>query len=116
MAKKKTAPEVMGLPVLQFADRQPGRPKGSKSVERPEAILRPAQCPRCKSTRREAFRDGPLNEMRVTMQVGGETFNHQLWRNTKCVDCGQNYRVIEYRFEPPAVPAAIPEAPAEEAK
>ena len=79
---------------------RPGRPKGSKNLARPEAILRPAQCPRCKSTRRGPFRDGPVNEMHVSMDVAGEVFNHQLWRNTKCLDCGQNYRVIEYRFEP----------------
>ena len=77
-----------------------GRPKGSKTVDRPEAVLRPAACPSCRSTRRAPFRDGPLSEMRITMQVGGETYNRLLWRNTKCLDCGQQYRVIEYRFEP----------------
>ncbi len=91
---------AIAVPPDCLPEVRPGRPRGAKTADRPEAICRPGRCPRCKSSRRRAFRDGPVNEMFVTMQVSGETYNHQLWRNTECLDCGQHYRVIEYRYEP----------------
>ena len=66
----------------------------------PEAICRPAQCPACKSSRRAPFRDGPVNEQWITIDVAGQVYNHVIWRNTSCLDCGQRYRVLEYRHDP----------------
>jgi hypothetical protein len=77
-----------------------GRPKGKKNIERREAAYKPAQCPACKSTRREPFRAGPVQTGNATVTVDGQVYNRQIWRNTKCKDCAQHYRVIEYRFEP----------------
>jgi len=109
MARKKLS-ELVESPFtfrdtkISFAGQElskpAGRPAGSKTRERPEAAYRPAQCPSCKSTRREPFRDGPVNQQSCTIEVDGQTYNRQIWRNTRCKDCGQHYRVIEYRYEP----------------
>ena len=67
---------------------------------RPLVTCRPAQCPSCKSSRRAPFRDGPLATMQQTIEIDGLPYNRETWHNTKCVDCGQRYRIIEYRYEP----------------
>ena len=78
--------------------------------ELPEAIIRPAQCPRCKSTRRLPFRDGPLNTTAAPVRIGGELYNRQAWYSTTCSDCGQRYRVIRYGYEPDPVAPPMPAA------
>lgn len=80
--------------------KKTGRPVGRQTEERPLAIFLPPRCPACSSTRREAFRDGPVADDRIHIEIDGQQFNRELWRNTTCLDCGQRYRVIEYRFEP----------------
>ena len=79
-----------------------GRPQGSKTQERPAVVFLPPHCPTCQSTRRSPFRDGPVADDRIEVEIGGRRYNRELWRNTSCLDCGQSYRVIEYRFEPEA--------------
>jgi hypothetical protein len=77
-----------------------GRPEGAKSIERPLTTFRPAQCPTCQSSRRAPFRDGPVAEESIAVEIEGQVYNREVWRNTECLDCGQQYRVIEYRYEP----------------
>jgi hypothetical protein len=83
-----------------------GRPRGSHTERRPAVVFRPPHCPTCQSTRRAPFRDGPvadfIAEDRIAVVIDGATYNRELWRDTRCLDCGQAYRVIEYRFEPAA--------------
>ena len=94
-------PPTAGAEVAE-ADRRPGRPAGRKSQERPVAMFRPPRCPTCGSTRREPFRDGPVADDRIAIEIDGQLYNREIWRNTRCQDCGQLYRVVEYRFEPSA--------------
>ena len=77
-----------------------GRPKGSQSQERPVVTFRPPSCPSCKSTRRKPFSDGPVVDDRIAVEIDGQIYNREVWHNTRCLDCQQSYRIIEYRFEP----------------
>jgi hypothetical protein len=80
--------------------KKPGRPEGAKTQERPAVTVRPAQCPSCGSSRRAPFRDGPVADESIAVELEGQVYNRELWHNTSCLDCGQQYRVIEYRYEP----------------
>ena len=104
---RKTSPRRQPLAVEPLADETVAgsaiadvAPAKRKRAERPEAVCRPAKCPSCGSTSREPFRDGPVARQTCTVEVGGQLYNRQIWRNTRCKDCGQRYRVIEYRNKP----------------
>jgi hypothetical protein len=61
---------------------------------------------------REAFRDGPVTEERIGVEIREQFYNREIWRNTVCSDCGQRYRVIEYRYEPDEISmSSAPEPP-----
>jgi len=94
-------PQILAPPPVPTEEaHRGGRPIGSRTQERPIAVFRPPRCPTCSSTRREAFRDGPVMDDRIPVEIDGQPYNRELWRNTRCLDCGQQYRVVEYRFEP----------------
>ena len=105
MSKKKPS----GSATAESAGMGPAGATGFAST--PEAICRPALCPACTSSRRVAFRDGPVNEQWSAVEVDGQLYNHVIWRNTSCIDCGQRYRVLEYRNDPP-FPPIPPDSPA----
>jgi len=81
----------------QQRKRKGGRPKGRRTV-RQTAEVSPSRCPKCDSTRREAYR----NPRRIE-QAGiyhGTAYTAIVLRNTRCLDCGQCRVDREYLNEP----------------
>jgi hypothetical protein len=96
-------------------------PAAAAAAKRPVVMHVPPACPSCHSTRRKSYRDGRLLDRwiyaheagpaemadapevaseRIGVEIRGQFYNREVWRNTQCADCGQHYRVVEYRFEP----------------
>jgi hypothetical protein len=111
MTEKRTKP---ASPSGDFPPGAAGRPKGARTGDRPTARYVPAQCPSCQSSRRAPFRDGPVFDERIPIEIDGRPYNRELWRDTCCLDCGQHYRVIEYRYEPALPPPRVETAISQE--
>lgn len=65
-----------------------GRPKGAKTVKKPESTGVLTRCKRCGSTDRERYTNS-----RTVQQSGigpdGEPYNQVTWKNTRCKSCTQ---------------------------
>ena len=96
MSEIPPVPEVIDPASVPAA----GQPRGGEKQDRPQVVFRPPCCPVCHSANRAPFRDGPVLDERIGVEIDGVLYNHEIWRNTHCLDCAQHYRVIEYRFEP----------------
>ena len=68
-----------------------GRPKGSKNAEYEHAIVRPPQCPSCRSTDREPYRERPrvIRYSGVLPGAPPHEYTHVIKRRTRCRNCGQ---------------------------
>lgn len=70
-------------PVVTFSPP----PQQSKPNETPQVDGRLTCCPKCKSTNRSKYSNRRAIAHGVV--IDGITFTHVVWRNTKCLDCGQ---------------------------
>ena len=65
-----------------------GRPRGAKTVDKPESVAGLTRCKACHSTERERY----TNSRSVStcgIDPEGKPYNRVTWRNTRCKNCGQ---------------------------
>lgn len=84
-----------------------GRDGEGKPTERVHML--PVICPRCRSPRRSPFirRETVLDfENVMTEPKLGVHYDRIIYRDCKCLDCGQRMRVREFTMKPPQKPAS----------
>ena len=74
------APETDG-------QRKPGRPLGSKTQEIPYVEAGVTRC-RCGSTERSEYTNR-REHAHAGIATDGKPYTHTVWRDTKCLNCGQ---------------------------
>jgi hypothetical protein len=80
MAKKATA---------KTTPAKRGRPKGSKTnLPTVEIIVKKTECPVCGSTKRDEYNH--TRTLEYASVIEGKEYSKVIWRNTKCLDCGQS--------------------------
>lgn len=65
-----------------------GRPKGAKTVDKPESVAGLTRCRACNSTERERYTN-PRSVASCGIDPDGKPYNRITWRNTRCKNCGQ---------------------------
>lgn len=65
-----------------------GRPKGAKTVKKPESTGVLTRCKRCGSTDRDRYTN-PRTIQQSGIGPDGKPYNQITWRNTCCKSCGQ---------------------------
>lgn len=86
---------------LNTSSRTRGRPRGSKTVERPAVTVEVSRCPRprCGSTKRTKYVLLREREL-VGVLRNGMPYTHVVWRHTQCADCGQHRTDIAHENRP----------------
>lgn len=77
---------------------KPGRPAGSKNLDRVTVQRHPATCPQCGATERKVQRiakEQPRGGVLSSGPNAGATYTHTVWRDTVCV-CGQALREMSH--------------------
>ena len=84
------------------AKNKPGRPAGSKIVEKPVVQSVPPACPTCHSTDCVQIPGcGPMEkEIKGTLPSTGQRYTSIIWRSKLCQRCGQRFKVRCYLFDP----------------
>ena len=78
-----------------------GRPKGSKTKEKPTVMVHPAGCPTCGSTSARVVVGQSPQVMNTHGVLDGDIrYTSVVWRNKKCDSCGQHFRERSYQFDP----------------
>lgn len=78
-----------------------GRPKGSRTKEKPTVLVHPTRCPSCGSTETRNQAGQPPRVMSVHGVLSGDIrYTSVVWRNKKCDACGQYFRERSYQFDP----------------
>ncbi len=72
--------------------RKRGRPKGSKTQEKPVVKAATPRCPACKSTERTRFTNTVTHEY-AGIDTQGHPCTHVVWRTCVCEGCGQAWRL-----------------------
>jgi len=75
-----------------------GRPKGAKAINAPILDVASSRCNKCKSTRREKYKNVNSHECSGT-SPNGNPFNVVWWRHTKCKNCGEPRTDKFYEYE-----------------
>lgn len=65
-----------------------GRPKGAKTVKKPESTGLLTRCNACGSTDRERYTN-PRSIQQHGIAPDGSPYNQVTWRHTSCKSCGQ---------------------------
>lgn len=72
-----------------------GRPTGTKTEETPVVVVNLSKCPKCGSIKRTSYNH--TRAMDYGQIVDGRDYSKVIWRNCKCLDCGQTR--IDKTFE-----------------
>lgn len=97
MAKKTTSHRR-----TKASNKTGGRPPGSKTRDYPQAEAQLTRCPRCGSTERQPYREGPIEHAHHGLTPTGEPYTHIVWRHTACKSCGQHRKDKSYENRLPA--------------
>lgn len=80
-----------------------GRPKGSKTKDKPTVLVHPTRCPSCDCTDTRVVAGSAPQVMSVHgVLEGGIRYTSVVWRNKSCDGCGQYFRERSYQFDPRA--------------
>lgn len=76
-------------------NRGVGRPPGPTDTS-PQAVVRPACCPSCRSTDYTVARI--IVSRDIAGEIAGQAYDRIIWRRLRCRNCGQLYTARFYEY------------------